>query len=162
LTSDWNHGSLTRSPLILIQLRGFVYIEQPKVRQHMQRTWKPTAAGILCIIAAIICIALVVLSALVIGVFQLFWIFGASPGQEIPGSGLVNGILIGGGIVSIVAVAGAVCSFKRKVWGLALAGSICALVGFGVLGILAIIFISLSKSEFKSGVNAANALAVDR
>jgi membrane protease YdiL (CAAX protease family) len=128
----------------------------------MQRTWKPTAAGILCIIAAIICIAFVILAVLFIGVFQLFWIFGASPGQEIPGGGLVNGILIGGAIVSIVAIAGAVCSFKRKLWGLALAGSICALVGFVVLGVLAIVFISSSKSEFKSGVNAANALAVDR
>jgi membrane protease YdiL (CAAX protease family) len=116
----------------------------------MQRTWKPTAAGILCIIAAVICIAFVILAVLFIGVFQLLWIFGASPGQEIPGGDFVNGILIGGGLVSIVAVAGAVCAFKRKLWGLALAGSICAVVGFGILGILAITFISLSKSEFKS------------
>jgi len=62
----------------------------------MKRTWKPTVAGIFCIIAAIICIALVVLSVLLMGVLQLFWIFGASPGQELPGTGHVNGILIGG------------------------------------------------------------------
>jgi hypothetical protein len=122
----------------------------------MQRTWKPTAAGILCIIAAIICIALVVLSVLLIGVFQLFWIFGASPGQEIPGGDVVNGILIGGGIVSIAAIAGAVCCFKRR-----LAGAICALVGFGVLGMLAITFISLSRSEFKSGTGATGGLVID-
>jgi hypothetical protein len=127
----------------------------------MQRTWKPTAAGILCIIAAIICIALVVLSVLLIGVFQLFWIFGASPGQEIPGGDVVNGILIGGGIVSIAAIAGAVCCFKRRLWGLALAGAICALVGFGVLGMLAITFISLSRSEFKSGTGATGGLVID-
>jgi len=127
----------------------------------MQRTWKPTVAGIFCIIAAIICIALVVLSVLFISVFQLFWIFGASPGQELPGGDFVNGILIGGGVVSIVAIAGAVCAFRRRVWGLALAGSICALVGFGILGILAIVFIGLSKSEFKSGVSVATELAVD-
>jgi membrane protease YdiL (CAAX protease family) len=127
----------------------------------MQRTWKPTAAGLLCIIAAIICIALALLSALLIGVFQLLWIFGASPGQELPGTGQVNGILIGGGIVSTIAIAGAVCSFKRKLWGLALAGSICALVGFVVLGVLAIVFIGSSKSEFKSGVSEPKELAAD-
>ena len=127
----------------------------------MQRTWKPTVAGILCIIAAVICLTFVVLSVLFISVFQLFWIFGASPGQELPGGDYVNGILIGGGIVSIVTIAGAVCAFERRIWGLALAGSICALVGFGILGILAIIFISLSKSEFKSGTRAAKELAGD-
>jgi membrane protease YdiL (CAAX protease family) len=127
----------------------------------MQRTWKPTAAGLLCIIAAIICIALALLSALLIGVFQLLWIFGASPGQELPGTGQVNGILIGGGIVSIIAIAGAVCSFKRKLWGLALAGSICALVGFVVLGVLAITFISLSRNEFRSGTGATGELVID-
>ena len=127
----------------------------------MRRTWKPTVAGILCIIAAIICITFVVLSVLFISVFELFWIFGASPGQDIPGGAYVNGILIGGGIVSIVAIAGAVCAFKRKVWGLALAGSICALVGFGILGVLAIIFISLSKGEFASDARAASELVGD-
>jgi membrane protease YdiL (CAAX protease family) len=127
----------------------------------MQRTWKPTAAGILCIIAAVICIAFAILAVLFIGVFQLLWIFGASPGQELPGTGHVNGILIGGGIVSMIAIAGAVCSFKRKLWGLALAGSICALVGFVVLGVLAIVFISSSRSEFKSGTTGAKELAAD-
>jgi hypothetical protein len=127
----------------------------------MQRTWKPTAAGILCIIAAIICIALVILAALFIGVFQLLWIFGASPGQELPGTDVVNGILIGGGLVSLIAIAGAVCAFKRRVWGLALAGSICALVGFGILGILAITFISLSRSEFRSDTPATGELVID-
>jgi hypothetical protein len=39
---------------------------------------------------------------------------------------------------------------KRRVWGLALAGSICALVGpWGILGILAIIFVALGKGEFE-------------
>jgi len=101
------------------------------------------------------------LAVLCIWVFQLFWIFGASPGQELPGSDYVNGILIGGAIVSIIAIAGAVCALQRRIWGLALAGSICALVGFGILGILAIIFISLSKREFKSGTRAANQLTGD-
>ncbi|MDH4269490.1 MAG: hypothetical protein OEV52_04240 [Dehalococcoidia bacterium] len=127
----------------------------------MERTWKPTAAGILCIIAAIICITFVVLSVLVIGVFQFFWIWGASPGQELPASDYVNGILIVGGVVSITCIAGAVCALERRIWGLALAGSICALVGFGILGILAIIFISLSRSEFKSGTRARQELAGD-
>jgi len=44
---------------------------------------------------------------------------------------------------------GGIYALGRRVWGLALAGSICALVGFGILGILAIIFVILGKGEFK-------------
>ena len=52
-------------------------------------------------------------------------------------------------ILGIVAIVGGIYAIRRKVWGMALAGAICALFSvFGVLGILSIIFVSLSRKEF--------------
>jgi len=53
-------------------------------------------------------------------------------------------------VLGIITIIGGIYALLRKIWGLALAGSICALVGpWFVLGILAIIFVSLSKREFR-------------
>jgi hypothetical protein len=105
----------------------------------MEKTWKPTVGGILAIIA---------------GVLQvIFGTIGAT------GVGLVGGI-IGMGwlsvifapliVLGIVAIVGGIYALRRNVWGLALAGSICALIGpWFILGILAIIFVALGKGEFK-------------
>jgi len=89
------------------------------------QTWKPTAAGSLTI------------SAGVLGLIAGTVLIGRSPLFMV---GLVA-IMIG-----VVAVAGGVCALKRRVWGLALAGSICSVYCW--LGIPAIIFIALSKQEF--------------
>jgi len=103
------------------------------------KTWKPTTAGILCIIAgAIALIVGIVIAALggIIGAFfGIVWpsVFGAP--------------LIVLGIIDII---GGICALRRRVWELALAGSICALIGpWALLGILAIIFVSLGKDEFE-------------
>ena len=97
------------------------------------KTWKPPAAGILSIIS---------------GAFIVWYrtseliSVGSSP----------VGIMLG-----LIAVAGGILAIRRKVWGLALAGAICAIVpphpwGFLIwtpaLGILAVVFVVSSKSEF--------------
>jgi hypothetical protein len=89
------------------------------------QTWKPTAAGTLTISAGVF--------GLIVGIVLV----GRSP-LFIVG---LPAIMIG-----IVAVAGGLCAFKRRAWGLALAGSICSV--FCWLGIPAIILIALSKQEF--------------
>lgn len=134
----------------------------------MEKTWKPTTAGILCIIAGIIV---------------------AVPGIVVLAS---NELLGAPSIVpGIIAIIGGIHALRRKRWGLALAGSIFALFGpagflliFGllavkyadmvpglqpppiidaffsssyldfslgsvILGILAIIFVIMGKREFK-------------
>ncbi len=60
-------------------------------------------------------------------------------------------IIMGGSLIvlGIIAIAGGVSAIKRKSFGLSLAGAICALPS-GVLGILAIIFVSLGKGEFEA------------
>ena len=107
----------------------------------MERTWKPTTAGILSIIAGAIQ-AIVGIVVRVIG--------GSVAGlAAIPGLGSIFGaIAIPLIILGIVAIVGGVYALKRRLWGLALAGSICALIGPWLLGLLAIIFVSIGKKEF--------------
>ena len=140
----------------------------------MERTWKPRAAGILCIVGGIGG----VLFGIVAVVFLFFVIVGGVPDMpppepptELPG--LLNEsliFLIVWGILGIIAVAmaivGGVCALRRRIWGLALAGSICTLIGpwgllgilipsimplmllFAIPGILATTFIARAKREF--------------
>lgn len=54
-------------------------------------------------------------------------------------------------ILGILAIVGGVFALRRKVWGLALAGSIVSLFSlhFFILGIAAVVFTALSKNEFE-------------
>jgi len=106
----------------------------------MNRTWKPTAAGILCIIAGVIGVISGIVFAILSGI-----------GFGFLGMGWVSAIIGGPSIVlGIIAIIGGIYALKRRAWGLALAGSICAFFGpWGLLGILAIIFVSLGKGEFE-------------
>jgi hypothetical protein len=52
-------------------------------------------------------------------------------------------------VLGIVAIVGGVSAIRRKMFGLSLAGAICALPS-GILGILAVIFVSLGKREFET------------
>ena len=90
-----------------------------------ERTWKPTAAGILCIIAGAIGVITVIPVALLFGSIS-FIIFAPL-------------ILFG-----IIQIMGGIYALRRRKWGLALAGSICcALVGFVILGFL-VLFASIA------------------
>jgi len=53
-------------------------------------------------------------------------------------------------VLGIVAIIGGRAAMKRSNFGLALAGAICALPS-GTLGVLAVIFVSLAKGEFRQG-----------
>ena len=97
------------------------------------KTWKPIAAGILSI-----------LSGTFIVWYRLSELIrvGSSP----------VGIILG-----LIAIVGGIFAIRRRAWGLALAGAICAIVpphpwGFliwtPILGILAVVFVVSSKSEF--------------
>jgi len=109
------------------------------------KTWKPTAAGILSIMG---------------GAFILAWGLGHVIKAEFVAGTLTHWqfgpffIVLG-----LIAIVGGIFAIRRQVWGLALAGAICAvfpahpygsLIWTPVLGILAIVFVALSKSEFSS------------
>jgi hypothetical protein len=52
-------------------------------------------------------------------------------------------------VLGIIAIVGGVWALRRKSFGMSLAGAICALPS-QILGILAVIFVSLSKKEFEA------------
>jgi len=104
----------------------------------MEKTWKPTAAGILSIVGGVINaiwgLVVAVLFGTTFGFFGMGWL-GAIGGPAI--------------VCGIIAIVGGIYALKRRIWGLALAGSICALIGpAGICGILAIVFVALGKREF--------------
>ena len=99
----------------------------------MEKTWKPTAAGIICIIAGVIC----VVSSIIFASFAALW-----------GAGLL--IIAPLVIVGIVPIVGGIYALRRRIWGLALAGSILTLIGTAVSFVISLalgIFISLGPSD---------------
>ena len=65
---------------------------------------------------------------------------------------MVAGILdiVAGSLDVILAIVGGIYALQRKIWGLALAGSIAAFfTPSWVLGVAAIVFTALSKNEFE-------------
>ena len=112
----------------------------------MQRSWKPTAAGVLAIIAGALNILVALAISLLmpvaapfryaffsVGAFALLWL---APG--------------------VVAIVGGVAALQRRHWGLSLAGAICALVPPStLLGILSIVFTALAREEYGDGRTAS-------
>ncbi|MFC1970546.1 hypothetical protein ACFLV0_01220 [Chloroflexota bacterium] len=115
----------------------------------MEKTNKPTVAGVFLIITG----ALGILGA--IGSFIGFSV--VSGGWGIPGMGaipaFVPSIVLGSGIfiliVGALALIGGIFAVQRKQWGWALAGSIAAIFSLIILGIPAVILVAISKNEFE-------------
>jgi len=105
----------------------------------MERTWKGTTAGILTIIGGICGIAVGAILATV----------GAAFLMGIPGLELMAGIGVGIIAIGVVALIAGIFTLRRKSWGFALAGAILALFPIIPLGVLAIIFVAMGKSEFE-------------
>jgi TM2 domain-containing membrane protein YozV len=122
-----------------------------------EKTWKPTAAGILCIIGGAIGLLLCLFWALI----ALVLMGDPSVEGELSIDAPIVKFWVFGGIAITIAIVGGICALRRRIWGLALAGSICALVGFGIPGILAIIFVVRGKREFECGARVAKELAGD-
>jgi hypothetical protein len=100
----------------------------------VQKTWKPIVGGILNIVSGVVFIVAGIL------ILTAEW-------EEAPLIALALGsaTLFAGSIMPIV---GGIFALKRKLWILALVGSICTLVGFIFTGIPALVLILMSKDEF--------------
>ena len=114
----------------------------------MEKTWKPITAGILSIISGVVAL-LVGIGDLVKGELARRIVFHI-------GGETIGVLLI---VLGIIAIIGGIFAIRRHVWGLALAGAICALfpLHVAILGILAIIFVALSKGEFDQSTTKATA-----
>lgn len=120
----------------------------------MEKTWKPTVAGILSIVSG---------TTGLIAVFGLIIAIGITGGFNISGTEqipnfvpiLLTGIAVLLAVLSILSLIGGIYAVQRRKWGLALAGAICAvfastpLLGGLPVGIIAIVLTALSKNEFE-------------
>ena len=123
----------------------------------MERTWMPIAAGILNIIAG---------AFFLLGGIAVATTLGTPMAEAVAGYvtySLGSGVTLTLSVVTIVisilatvliipgivSLLGGIYALKRSLWGLALAGAIFTSFYLPPSGIPAIIFIALSKKEFK-------------
>jgi len=114
------------------------------------KTWRPTTAGVLEIVAGALQIVAGTTTVLVAG-----GVAGGLRIAELPKFAvmiplpLISAVGIPLLIIGTISVVGGISALRRKHWGLALAGGICALVPLQtILGILSIIFVTMSRDEF--------------
>jgi len=111
----------------------------------MQKTWRPVVAGVLEIVAG----ALTMLMALAV---SLFMPVAAPFRYALMSVGVVTALFLGAGIVAII---GGIFALQRRHWGVSLAGAICALMPPAtLLGILSVVFVSLSRDELGDASSA--------
>ena len=126
----------------------------------MNKPWMPVVAGILDIVSG----AMGVVMGLGMSLYQTFagaaqGATGAAPrfGPHLggfpqmpaffPGMGLGIGITLA--ILGVLAIIGGIFALKTKAWGLALAGSVAAVLTGRLLGVLALIFTVLGRKDFQ-------------
>jgi len=120
----------------------------------MEKTWKPTTAGILLIISgAVQALSAMGLIIVISTVNTWHFISGIVPPQDIPFvAPLVGTILIILLVMSIIEavfpIIGGVFALQRRRWGWALAGSIIAILGLFPLGVASLVFVGMSEKEF--------------
>ena len=117
-----------------------------------EKTWKPVAGGILNIVAGVFSLIGFIIVIISIGVIGSPSIWNYS-GMDAISAGVVQTVLVIVAIVTFITgvlpLIGGIYSLQRKRWGLALAGSIAAIIGTTILGILSVIFIAMAKNEFE-------------
>jgi hypothetical protein len=113
-----------------------------------KETWMPMTAGILDIIAG--CFGLIGGSILLVlgAVGSSIMAYFAPQLPPAVAVVILSSIAVPLIIVGILAIVGGIYALRRKIWGLALAGSIAAFFPSWVLGITAIVLTALSKNEF--------------
>lgn len=111
----------------------------------LQKTWKSVVGGVCGIVAG----AIGILTGSLVGMFGACWPLltpHMNPWQY-GGFGFLGLPLF---ILGIVAIVGGIFAIQRRLWGMALAGSICAVLVLPafLLGILSVVFVALARSEF--------------
>ena len=116
----------------------------------MEKTPKPIIAGSLSMFSG--GVSLIGFISLLIASIALGWTAADVTGW-LPGMNIALSILIILCVLllftGVLALQGGIYAVQRKKWGWALVGSICALIPTFVLGLAAIMLITLSKDEFE-------------
>ena len=113
------------------------------------KTWEPMAAGVLELVAGalqLVTAGVVMLLAGGVAAGSLL----SHPSCPVAGSFLALIALMGVPLLILggMSVLGGICALQRRRWGLALAGGICALLPALLMGIVAIVFLVVSRDEF--------------
>ena len=110
-----------------------------------------TAGGILSIVGGALEAGMLVVSVMS-NVIQS-WVGSLLPSGQFEIHFIPTWLPIAFLVLGIIAIVGGVSALRRKSFGLSLAGAICALPSPScILGILAVIFVSLGKREFGAKV----------
>lgn len=116
-----------------------------------QKTWKPVVGGVLSIVAGsfdLLGVLGIVIAIAVIGTPALFSESDIYPVTVGFISAILGALAVYLGVLGIFAIVGGVFATQRRKWGLALTGSIMAMLSSFVMGLLALIFIAMAKDEF--------------
>jgi hypothetical protein len=124
-------------------------------------TWKSTTGGVLTVVPGVFgilcCLGLIVFAVLVGGSGTVsdavldYLTQNDISGLDIP---LIQNLAIVGAvffaITATLALIGGIFALQRRMWGMALVGSIAAILGsWWPIGIAATVFIAISRDEFK-------------
>jgi hypothetical protein len=126
----------------------------------MDRSWMPTAAGILNIIAGVLALLGALALIFVVAVTMTVPEMTDDSDVELPlelVSGMIwalVGLSLVGGLLSIT---GGIVALRRTGWAWPLAGAISALFSATPIGVFALIFVVLSEKELRGGGRAAPA-----
>jgi hypothetical protein len=116
----------------------------------MDRTWMPTVAGILNLIAGGLALFGLMLLALAVVVLN---IVPEARGDEV-GFVIAQSVLAFAGIatllLAVLAILGGASAIQRKRWGWTIAGSVAATLICAPLGIPAIVLVVMAEKEIRS------------
>ena len=118
----------------------------------MEKTWKPTVSGILNVITG----SLMLIGSILLIIGYLCFTSGITviPGIEAyPAAWIAPTVIIILAVytfvIGVLSLIGGIYALQRRKWGLALTGSIAAIFGSQLFGILATIFTAMSRNEFE-------------
>lgn len=124
----------------------------------IKKTWKPTVGGILNIVAGSFhvlgALGVIIALTVIVSVGKAAFLdeMWRELAQQGIGLGFLIAILVGTtvflAVIGTLSLLGGIHALKRKKWGLALAGSIASIFGSSAIGIVALIFIAMSRDEF--------------
>lgn len=112
----------------------------------------PVVVGVLSIVSG----ALGILISAAIVLMAIFFWSAISIDTDVPEDFpffILQAFYLGWGIVllvlAVLAIIGGIFALQRRYWGMALTGSIASVLTFMPAGIVAVIFVALSKQDFK-------------
>ena len=124
---------------------------------QMLKTWKPTVAGIFNLISGVFFLlgGIIIISTLSQLEIAMPWasyaMYSMGIEGEPSGSFVTTFIVILGTaaiLAGVISILGGIYSIRRRLWGIALAGSIFTFLSLIILGIPTLLLTAISKREF--------------